>query len=198
MPNETRTIGRAIDEILAALNDLDEPTRIVAVKAACEHLHIPVAPPNAAATLPGGFIQPPPQLPPTEAPGAPALDIRSLREQKNPTTAFEMACVVAYYLQTIAPEGERKNTMQASDIERYFVQGNYQLPKRSTQLLPDAKIAGYFDSIGRGTYRLNAVGHNLVVHQLPRQGTSTAPRAVGRRGATKKRRTSRKAARRAK
>jgi hypothetical protein len=37
------------------------------------------------------------------------------------------------------------------------------------QVLVDARGAGYFDSAGRGKYKLNPVGHNLVVHKLPKK-----------------------------
>ena len=38
--------------------------------------------------------------------------------------------------------------------------------------LPNAKSAGYFDAVGNGEYKLNAVGHNLVVHSMPRGATT--------------------------
>ena len=97
-----------------------------------------------------------------------------------------MACVVAHYLQTLAPESERKDTVNASDVKGYFIQGGFPLPKRPEQLLLDAKGAGYFDSAKRGAYRLNPVGHNLVVHQLPRPAAA-APSGPTRRPKPRKR-----------
>jgi hypothetical protein len=35
------------------------------------------------------------------------------------------------------------------------------------QVLIDAKASGYFESASRGEYKLNAVGYNLVAHNLP-------------------------------
>jgi len=78
-----------------------------------------------------------------------------------------MACLVAYYLQEHAPDAERKQAITTADIDKYFKQAGFKLPQRSPQLLPDTKSAGYFDSVGRGEYKLNAVGYNLVVHNLP-------------------------------
>jgi hypothetical protein len=40
------------------------------------------------------------------------------------------------------------------------------------QVLPDAKAAGYFDSVDRGKYKLTRVGYNLVTHSLPKVGAA--------------------------
>jgi hypothetical protein len=47
--------------------------------------------------------------------------------------------------------------------------------------LVHTKNAGYIDPAGRGLYRINPVGHNLIAHALPRQGESDAPRKTGKR-----------------
>ena len=67
--------------------------QLVAINAVCSHLGIEIAPPQ-----------------------------RSLKEQKNPSSAREMACIVAYYLEHYAPVGERKNSISAEDITKYFKQ----------------------------------------------------------------------------
>ncbi len=101
--------------------------------------------------------------------------IRDLKEEKRPTSSNQMAALVAYYLSEAAPEAERKAAINASDLERYFKQAGFKLPKVIAQALPNAAAAGYFDPVGNGLYRLNAVGYNLVVHGLPRaQGDTSA------------------------
>jgi hypothetical protein len=172
-----KTLGQAIDEIMAALRDLDDASRSVAVRAACEELQIPV--------VGRSFIErtPPPEEREDRLPGSgaaelrspPALDIRSFTEQKQPASAQEMACVVAYYLQSMASENDRKDAVGIADLDKYFRQADFPLPRRIQQLLIDAKAGGYFDSAGRGTYRLNAVGHNLVAHTLPRPAGAARP-----------------------
>lgn len=98
----------------------------------------------------------------------PVSDIRSLREQKKPKSANEMAALVAYYLTYAAPEAERKEEISAKDIRKYFHQANFRLPGDATMTLVNAKNAGYLDAgPGRGSYRLNPVGYNLVAHRLP-------------------------------
>ncbi|MBI5638399.1 MAG: hypothetical protein HZA03_10560 [Nitrospinae bacterium] len=95
-------------------------------------------------------------------------DIRALKDEKQPKTAIEMATVMAYYLKELASDAERKEIVTSQDVEKYFVQAGFKLPKHSGQTLLNAKNAGYFDSSGEGQFKLNAVGHNLVAHSLPK------------------------------
>lgn len=101
-------------------------------------------------------------LPPTEA-----RDIRSLKEAKEPKSGVEMAAVVGYYLAELAPPSERKETVSTADLEKYFKQARYPLPKALRVTLATAASSGYFDAVARGQYRLNPVGYNLVAHGLP-------------------------------
>jgi hypothetical protein len=123
----------------------------------------------------------------TVVPSAPVLtefrhskmqpSIRDLKEEKQPESANQMAALVAYYLSEIAPDSERKTSINASDLERYFKQAGFKLPKAIPQALPNAAAAGYFDPTGSGLYQLNPVGYNLVVHGLPRgSGEGSKPR----------------------
>jgi hypothetical protein len=125
----------------------------------------------------------------TELPGAPPsgpTDIRRLKEQKNPGAANEMAALVAYYLAEVVSETEKKPAIEISDVEKYFKQANFKLPRNLKMTLVNAKNAGYFDATGTGKYKLNPVGYNLVVHSLPRAGASERlhrpRRSSGRKG----------------
>lgn len=95
------------------------------------------------------------------------MDIRKLTEQKSPITAVQMAVLVAYYLSDLAGPEEKADSIGAEDIEKYFKQANYPLPKRIAVLLNDAKKAGYFESVERGRFKLNPVGYNLAAHNMP-------------------------------
>lgn len=161
-----KSLGQAIDEVVQAIEALDESSRLTAVKAACEHLNIPLGLPATHAPTPLGQAPPPtPESPPATV----ITDIRTLnKETKRPGNAIEMACVVAYYLKNCAPVNERRNEILPKDIEKYFTQADFPLPKVPGQVLVDAKVAGYLDSAGRGKYKINPVGHNLVAHTLPR------------------------------
>ncbi len=96
-------------------------------------------------------------------------DIRSLKEDKKPKNAQEMACLVAFYLSEIAMGDLKKETVNTDDLTKYFKQASFRLPKGIEQVLKNARYAGYFDTAARGEYKLNAVGYNLVAHQLPRK-----------------------------
>ena len=103
----------------------------------------------------------------TKSPGASVKDIRSLKDQKKPETAIQMAALVAYYLQEVAVGDEKKDSVGVSDIQTYFKQAGFALPKVPKSALINAKTAGYLESAGYGSYKLNPVGYNLVVHGLP-------------------------------
>lgn len=112
-------------------------------------------------------------------------DIRTLKEQKQPSTGIEMATLVGYYLAELARSDERSETVTKGDITKYFKQAGFPLPAAPDMTLVQAKNAGYFDSAGRGMYRLNPVGHNLVAHGLPRQrGDNAVGHGSRRRVAT--------------
>ena len=173
-----KTLGQAIDEVISALGPLDKPVQVTAIRAACEHLGLQMQLPVVSQSKEGSSAaendadvtpatQPAGSSQATDSPTT-AADISSFREEKKPKTAVEMACLVAYYLESLAPVEERKKKIGKADLEKYFKQARHMLPKRIEQVLVDAKAAGYFDSAGRGQYELNPVGYNLVVHTLPR------------------------------
>lgn len=174
MSDTKLTLGQAIDQIITALEALDEGARSTAITAACAHLNLKVSPGaqgHAAAAHQATQVEAT-TVQHVHVHHGKKADIRSLKEEKNPDTAKQMACIVAYYLQELAPEGERKNTISAPDIEKYFKQANFKLPKLVAQVLVDAKRSGYFETAARGEYKLNAVGYNLVVHGLPAKKSS--------------------------
>jgi len=170
MTREKQTLGQAIDEVISALEPLDAAARATAVSAVCAHLQIDVSRGSHGAGAPQTSTDSatPPQIvqPPSTAPAV-QVDIRSLKDAKKPKTARQMACLVAFYLQELAPEADRKEAISTGDLEKYFKQAGFKLPQKIAQVLVDAKGAGYFDSAARGEYKLNAVGYNLVAHGLP-------------------------------
>jgi hypothetical protein len=116
----------------------------------------------AVGTIPGRLSENKPT--PTPA----VVHIEQFKDQKKPRSANEMAALVAYYLTNIAPEDDRKETVNQKDIETYFKIAKFQLPKKIQFTLSNAKKTGYFDNTSEGEYKLSAVGHNLVVHSMPR------------------------------
>jgi hypothetical protein len=149
----------AVKAIVTALEPLDRPARDRVLSAVLALLgSAPVVAPAGAPTV---------EVSPAEATPARVTDIRTLREEKQPRSANEMAALAAYYLANLAPPSDKSETVGSADMERLFKQGGYPLPKKLNMLLPNATAAGYFDQAGRARYRLNPVGHNLVAHALP-------------------------------
>jgi len=166
-----KSLGEAIDAVVNALTGLDEPSKLIAIKAACEHMGVPLEsartpPPIPLAT---GTESHTPSTPHSFSATGTLMDIRSLKETKNPNNDIEMACVVAYYLKHSAPEDERRPEILTADIEKYFTQAGYPPPKVPGQVLRNAKAAGYMDKAGKSKFKLNPVGYNLVAHSLPRK-----------------------------
>jgi hypothetical protein len=194
-----KTLGSAIDAIVAALEPLDVRSRETAVKAACQQLEIRLfdSPSSAAATqLPqerAAIGMGPPQHETT----SPPVDIRTFAQEKNPRTTIERIVVVAYYLSEIAGSDERKNEIDKNDLQKYFKQAGFPLPRRPEQALVNARHAGYLEPLGEGKYRLNPVGHNLAAHGLPveHQSHTESRRWPDRRRSKSRRKMARKSRR---
>ena len=107
-------------------------------------------------------------------------DIRSLREEKTPKSANEMAALVAYYVSELAPPAERKPEINKTDVERYFKAAGFKLTAKAGQTLVNAKHSGYLDAgSDTGYYKLNPVGYNLIVHRLAGESVNRSRRRRG-------------------
>jgi hypothetical protein len=170
----------AIKAVADALEPLNEAGRRHVITYVAEALgigdfspRVPEHVPPLPAQTSGGSVLP-------VAQGSP-MDIRTLKEQKEPRSANEMAALVAYYVSELLPPEEQRKVITSADIEKYFKQANFRLPSRVAQTLPDAARAGYFDTIDRGQYKLNPVGYNLVAHAMPGRSTEVVSRAKPRK-----------------
>ncbi len=162
----------AIHQIMSALGPLDETARQRVLEYVSDRLDIKWS------RIPARRVSSPPptasgtdDTEPRNLPEA-YVDIRSLKESKSPETAVEMAIVIAYYLSEMAPIEERKSTVNSTDLSVYFKQAKYPLPRSMKDVLPNAKKAGYIDTVAPGEYKLNSVGYNLAVHGLPHRKQS--------------------------
>jgi hypothetical protein len=168
------TLGQAIDQVIIALGAFKAIDQQTILKAVYAHLNIS-GPTEQIRTgrlqeQPAGDERPAPPPPRADDGEYAGMDIKTFKETKNPSSARQMACVVAFYLAEIATGDERKTAITTDDVEKYFKQGRYALPTKLEQLLIDCRAAGYFESSARGEYKLTRVGHNLVAHQLPAKG----------------------------
>ncbi|MBI5910683.1 MAG: hypothetical protein HY848_12115 [Betaproteobacteria bacterium] len=120
------------------------------------------------------FAQAPGAASPAGSPAqARIVDIQAFKQEKQPSSANEMAAVVAYYLSELAPQPHHKSEVDTTDMEKYFKQAGFPLPGSLKDLLNRAMNAGYFDRVDRGKFKLNPVGYNLVAHNLPRASSSS-------------------------
>lgn len=159
----------AISRVINALEPLDEGARQRVLEYVAQRLSIPIY--RASLRRTGAAVGTGATVGEDDQAGSTAFaetDIRSLKATKSPETAQEMAIVVAFYLSELAPIAERKATVNSSDLRIYFKQAKFPLPRSMEDILPNAKKAGYVDTVARGEYRLNSVGYNLVAHGLPR------------------------------
>ena len=117
-PNEPDTDIAAVQAIVSALRPL-EPADRERVLAAVSAL-LGMVPAARTASV---AAQEPPAAAVTEAALTGIVDIRSLKETKQPRSANEMAAVAAYYLANLAPTGDRRETVGSADMDRLFKQG---------------------------------------------------------------------------
>lgn len=156
----------AIGAIMKALSELDAPQQKSALEYVMGRLGVKVsrtdsgeqfAPPKDDVARDG-------QVPKVR--DREMVDIRTLKDEKKPKSAIQMAVLVAYYLARIVPADQRVDVIGTAEIDKYFDQAKYPLPKNSGVLLGDAKRAGYLESAERGKYKLNPVGYNLAAHNM--------------------------------
>ncbi|HLC28065.1 MAG TPA: hypothetical protein VJL07_01295 [Dehalococcoidia bacterium] len=171
----------AIGAIISLLDPLSEDQRGRVLEYVLKRLEMAaVRPPTTAPQQAVGTTPSTPQ---------PITDIRSLTAEKQPRSSNDMAALVAYYVSELAPEPDRSDTVNAELIRKYFKMAAFPLPSALRNVLPNATAAGYMENVGRGEYRLNPVGYNLVVHRLPRSGSPGPAPSTGR-GRTARRKPS--------
>jgi hypothetical protein len=180
--NADAEIG-ALQVVIDALEPLDDEARSRVIDYTLKRLGMREI--SSASSLAASPHEASTQVEPEPSGPAQITDIRSLRAEKQPSSAVEMAALVAYYLSEAAPPSERRDAVTTADVEKYFKQSNYRLPARLNMTLLNAAAAGYFDRVGRGEFRLNPVGFNLVTQSLPRS-TGQARRAPTRTRTTQK------------
>lgn len=180
MPGKDKEVG-AIVSMIALLTPLNEGERSRVLEYVLKRLDMATV--SAPATSSRDNL-------PSAFPGSRSVnDIRTLTAEKQPRSTNEMVAVVAFYLSELAPDDERRETVNSDTIRRYFKMAGFPLPSVLRNVLPNASAAGYLKNVSRGEYRLNPVGYNLVVHGLPRSG-SPGPAPQG--GRTTRRATPKK------
>lgn len=176
MPEDIDKEVQAIKVILTALEPLKPEVRTSVLGYVIRRLQVAVEPGEERSALgPSGakVIAPVPETETLKEQQSLPSHIKALKEKKKPRSANEMAALVAYYLAHLAPQKDRKDKITTKDINTYFKIAEFPLPTKTQFTLPNAKAAGYFDAVGSGEYKLNAVGYNLVAHSMPRGGDTS-------------------------
>jgi hypothetical protein len=107
-----------------------------------------------------------------------AVDIKKFVTEKAPRSDVHFAATVAYYHQFKAPESQRKDSITKEDLVEACRQVDRKRPKVPAQVLVNAYHDGLFDRGGKGSYKLNSVGENLVAMALP--GTNDTAKTAKR------------------
>lgn len=167
--DKTKTPGEAIDAIVDALKNMDDSKKSTIIRAACDLLSIKTL--NIGQSyLPDSTVDSSGDHTTVQVGNKLITDIRSFKLEKNPSTDIEMTALVAFYLQELA--SNKKNEVNVKDIVPYFKDAGYPIPTSTHNILLNAKNAGYFESIGKGKFKLNPVGYNLIAHNLPRESSN--------------------------
>jgi hypothetical protein len=117
------------------------------------------------------------------------LDIKSFVASKTPKSDNQFAAVVAYFHRFVSPD--RQEVISADILQDATRLAGRARLGNPLATLNNAKQQGYLDAAGRGMFRVNTVGENLVAMTLPGTGETTRPTATKRsspkKGAKKQR-----------
>ena len=164
----------AVRQIVGILEPFQTADRERVLRWAREKLGM-AAPPAASSLLPAPT---PPGAPSTPAPPGSPTDIKTFVRTKNPKNDTQLAAAVAYFYRFLAPESERKEAINSTDLLEACRQAERKRPARAAQTMINAYKAGVFDKAASGCYKLNSVGENLVAMVLP--GEAGGSPAAGR------------------
>lgn len=133
--SQNKTIGQVIDEIISAVESLDVSDRPIVMRAVSDRLKTSgLSVSNDEMTTQPANLRSRSLVDHSEI-----MDIRKLKEQKDPKTAIEMACVVGYHLEAQALPAERKQEITSSDLEKYLSKRDihYRSVKNRFSLIPE-------------------------------------------------------------
>lgn len=156
--------------IVEALKGLDPQQQDRAIRFACESVGLQ-APSQRPASIPVPTSAAPSEgTRPRTVGHDPVEDIKQFTDSKSPKTDQQFATVVAYYYRFVAPEADRKEAIGAEDLKNAARLAGRRQPANAVATLRNASNSGYLDNCGRGSYRINSVGENLVAITLPNSG----------------------------
>ena len=187
----TKSDFMAAEELKAILQGRDKTEQERIIRWVAESLGLPGTPQPATSLAPtaaSGSAAPAPPLGPPVS-GGRSKDIKTFVGEKNPKSDIQFAAVAAYFYRFEAAPADRKDAITAKDLQESGRQARGCGFTKPIATLSNALKQGYFDRAGRGEFRLNAVGENLVAMTLPGGGVEVAgtPRSRSRRKQRNKR-----------
>lgn len=177
----------AAKAIVEQLREMDAARQLRILRWVAESLELPLGgTPSSGPTVVGAGVLP------DDDRRATTKDIRSFVESKTPKSDMQFAAVVAYYHKFEAPVGERRDTIGPKDLQEATRLANRDRLKNPGITLTNAKNQGYLDRAGRGLFRINTVGENLVAMTLP--GDARSKKGPARKPSVQPARRKRRAA----
>lgn len=176
-PIATKSDFLAAEEIKGILNGREKTEQERIIRWVSESLELSISGRGARAHPPDAHAAV--VVPPTVGDAdrsSRAKDMRSWVGEKQPKSDTQFAAVVAYFFRFIATDTERKDSITSEDLQTAARLAQWKVFKDPSVPLNNAIKQGYVDRVGRGTYRLNAVGENLVAMTLPGTGEVGAKR----------------------
>lgn len=187
----TKSDFMAAEEIKAILHGRDKNEQERILRWVTESLGIAPAPgPTHTGVIPqlgGSAVSQPTAPAPASAPAA-TKDIKTFYKEKNPRGDVQFAAVAAYFYRFQSSQAEHKDVLVAKDLDEAGRQARGYGFKSPLTTLNNAVGLGYFDRAGRGSFKLNAVGENLVAMTLPNTGSESnggKPRRAKRKARAK-------------
>lgn len=188
-PTKPQSDFMAAEAIKGILSDREQSEQQRILRWVCESLDLPfkLAQPHASVTH--SQQQDHPDQPSNPDTSSQQVDIRTFVQQKQPDSDVQFVAATAYYHRFLAPPADRKDAINTEDLQTAARLAQRPVFKTPSVPMNNSVQQGYMDRAGRGAYRLNAVGENLVAMTLPRQ---TESKAKSKRRAPKKRKVTRK------
>lgn len=115
---------------------------------------------------------------PIVSPEPPANSIKVFVDQKNPSSDAQFCAVVAYFYRFVAPPQERVDEITAQILTEACRLSQWKRFTNPLGTLNNTVKLGYLDrGNGRGKFRINSVGENLVAMSLPGEETKVRKRS---------------------
>jgi len=169
MPKSTPDDLEAVRNVVAALSGFNAEDQERILRWAREKLGLTAA----AAPV---RVTPPAAAAAAANPPDTSSDISSFMNNKQPRSNVQFAAAVAYYYKFEAPELERKESINAQDLQDACRKAPRDRLKKPAQTLVNAYHQGLLDKADRGSYQINSVGENLVAMALPEGNAVEKPK----------------------